>query len=369
MKNSISVKRLLPIGIVVLAVMVAVLWNQKTTADDAGFAWPAVKVATAVVEPRELTRYFSGVGELEAVRQVNISAEASGQVSAIEFSSGAAVEAGQLLVRLNDAVEQADLLRLQAHASNAESLYQRTASLHKTRVATREQLEQTAAERDMAVAAVAQARALLDRKSIRAPFKGVTGIRQMHEGQYINPGEAIVSLVDDSSLNVNFSLDERSIATLAAGMNVELRVDVWPEDIFPAVITAIDPLINRSRMVQVQARVDNPQGRLRAGMFAHINVIREAASTPLMIPETAITFTAYGETVFVVTENNGASQVKRVAVATGERAEGFVEISSGLQAGDRVVTSGQLRLSDGMVVDPSIVDSLAAALSAATGTR
>lgn len=365
MKGAFPIKFLSAFVSVVLVVAITAVWNQNSSADDSAFTWPVVKVATAVAEPRELTRYFSGVGELEAVRQVNISAEAAGQINLIQFSSGARTEAGQLLVQLNDAVEQADLLRLQAHARNAESLYQRTKSLHKNQVATQEQLEQTAAERDMAMAAVAQTKALIDRKNIRAPFNGIVGIRRVHEGQYLNPGEAIVSLVDDSSLNVNFSLDERSIVGLAAGMSVKLRVDVWPDKVFPAVITAIDPLINRSRMVQVQAQVDNQQSQLRAGMFAHINVVREAASKPLMIPETAVTFTAYGETVFVVDETTGTSLVKRVAVETGERAKGFVEIKSGLNAGSRVVTSGQLRLSDGMTVDPSITDSLAAAMSAA----
>lgn len=365
MKKALPIKSFLFILPAFFVVAIVAVWNQNTTADDSAFAWPAVKVATAVAEPRELTRYFSGVGELEAVRQVNISAETAGQINVIQFSSGARAEAGQLLVQLNDAVEQADLLRLQAHARNAESLYQRTKSLHQNQVATQEQLEQTAAERDMAVAAVAQTRALINRKNIRAPFQGVVGIRRVHEGQYLNPGEAIVSLVDDSALNVNFSLDERSIVGLAAGMSVELRIDAWPDEIFPAVITAIDPLIDRSRMVQVQAQVDNRKGQLRAGMFAHINVVREAASKPLMIPETAVTFTAYGETVFVVDEASDASVVKRVAVETGERAKGFVEIKNGLSAGSRVVTSGQLRLSDGMEVDPSITDSLAAAMSAA----
>lgn len=365
MKGALPIKFLSALVSVVLAVVIAAVWNQSTTADDSAFAWPAVKVATAVAESRELTRYFSGVGELEAVRQVNISAETAGQISAIQFSSGAHTEAGQLLLQLNDAVEQADLLRLQAHARNAESLYQRTKSLYENQVATQEQLEQTAAERDMAVAAVAQTRAMINRKNIRAPFKGVVGIRRVHEGQYLNPGEAIVSLVDDSALNVKFSLDERSIVGLEAGMSVELRIDVWPDEVFLAVITAIDPLISQSRMVQVQAQVDNQQGQLRAGMFAHINVVREAASKPLMIPETAVTFTAYGETVFVVDESSGDSLVKRVAVETGERAKGFVEIKNGLSAGSRVVTSGQLRLSDGMTVDPSITDSLAAAMSAA----
>ncbi|MBB5609606.1 MULTISPECIES: efflux RND transporter periplasmic adaptor subunit [unclassified Janthinobacterium] len=346
--------------LITLAVAGVSLYPRAASHAADAAANPATKVALVPVVSGTQERFFNGVGELEAVRQVQVAAETGGRVTHIAFESGQKVAAGAVLVQLNDAPEQAALLRLRAQLKNAESSYARTRQLLADKVATQEQLDAALATRDAALGEVRQTVALIAQKSIRAPFAGQLGIRRVHAGQYLNPADAIASLIDTQSLLVNFALDEQSSAALAPGQAVQVLVDAYPGRVFTAKIKAIDPLIARSRMVQVQAALDNPAGALKAGMYASVRVAREQEkTTQLTVPETAVTYSAYGDTVFVAQQD--AKQgliVKRVAVTLGERADGKVVIAKGLQAGQRVVASGQLRLADGMAVQavPNTLD-------------
>ena len=312
---------------------------------------PATKVALAPVLAGTQARYFTGVGELEAARQVQLAAETGGRVTAIRFASGQQVNAGEVLVQLNDAPEQASLLRLRAQLNNAETSYRRTVQLVPGKAATQEQLDSALAIRDAALGEVRQTEALIAQKTIRAPFAGQMGIRRVHAGQYLNPADTVASLVDTRSLLVNFSLDEQGSGKLAPGQAVRVTVDACPDQVFAAKISAIDPLISRARMVQVQAALSNPGGALKAGMYANVKVARDGKERQLTVPETAVTYSAYGDTVFVAQQaGKQALTVKRVAVTLGERADGRVEIVKGLSAGQQVVASGQLKLADGMAV-------------------
>ncbi|WP_050461331.1 efflux RND transporter periplasmic adaptor subunit [Herbaspirillum autotrophicum] len=351
-------------GIAVLALGWRLLASGKL-ATAAPVPAPVIKVALAPVTRTNIAQAFAGVGELEAIRQVQVAAEVSGRVSTIAFVSGQAVKAGQVLVRLNDAPEQAEQLRLQAQLRNAESVHARLQKLVAANAATQEQLEQALAARDTASAELQRIQAMLAQKIIRAPFAGVLGIRKVHEGQYLKAADAIVSLIDSSALYVNFSLDEQTSAQLHPGQKVEVQVDAYPGRRFSASINALDPLIARSRMVQVQARVRNPDGVLKAGMYASIRVERQHDGGALTVPETAVTYTAYGETVFVAhADPQQQLTVKRVAVKVGERQNGRVEITAGLREHDRVVTSGQLKLSDGVAVQAVSQDTVAIPLKA-----
>ncbi|MFZ4877227.1 efflux RND transporter periplasmic adaptor subunit [Janthinobacterium sp. Mn2066] len=332
--------------------------TESHAADTA--ANPATKVALVPVVAGTQERFFTGVGELEAARQVQVAAETGGRVTHIAFESGQKVAAGAVLVQLNDAPEQAALLRLRAQLKNAESSYVRTRQLLADKVATQEQLDAALATRDAALGEMRQTEALIAQKSIRAPFAGQLGIRRVHAGQYLNPADTVASLIDTQSLLVNFALDEQSSAALTPGQAVQVLVDAYPGRSFTAKIKAIDPLIARSRMVQVQAALDNPAGALKAGMYANVKVARKPdKTTQLTVPETAVTYSAYGDTVFVAQQDGKQGlTVKRVAVTLGERADGKVVIARGLQAGQRVVASGQLRLADGMAVQavPNTLD-------------
>jgi len=332
---------------------------SRNTGKGGGGGWPVTQVALAPVERVQAPRTLYGAGELEAVHQVQLAAEVLGRITELAFSSGQRVEAGQLLVQLNDGPEQADRLRLVAQLRNAETLLVRAEALQADKAASQEQYDNALVARDMARGELQRIEEVIAQKAIRAPFSGVIGIRRVHQGQYLNAGEPIASLVDASGLNVNFPLPEQAVAQLSQGQEVQVQVDAWPDEVFKGEIAAIDPLINASRTVWVQARMPNPQGRLQAGMFANVRVLMPDEDPVLAVPETAVTYTAYGQTVFVAESNaQQALRVRRVAVTTAQRWEGKVEIVSGLLEGQQVVVSGQIKLSDGMQVIPAATDSL-----------
>lgn len=334
---------------ITLAVAGAALY-PRAASQAATAAYPATKVALVPVVLGTQERYFAGVGELEAARQVQVAAETGGRITRIDFESGQIVAAGAVLVQLNDAPEQAALLRQRAQLKNAQSSHARIEQMVRDKAATQEQLDSALAARDAALGDVRQTEALIAQKTIRAPFAGQLGIRKVHAGQYLNAADTVASLIDTRSLMVNFALDEQSSAALAPGQAVQVLVDACPNEIFTARIKAIDPLVARSRMVQVQAALANPRGALKAGMYANVRVAR-AAGQQLTVPETAVTYSAYGDTVFVAQqEGKQPLTVKRVGVKLGERADGRVAILDGLREGQRVVASGQLKLADGMAV-------------------
>ncbi|CAI0737541.1 efflux RND transporter periplasmic adaptor subunit [Serratia entomophila] len=366
-------KRAIIVVLLLAAMAIAVLAVRSTGQQDkgaaAGAAYPPVKVALAPAQREQRARSFAGVGALEAARQVDVAAEVGGRVTRILFESGQQVKEGQLLVQLNDAVEQAELLRLQAQLRNAELLHARMRKLMNLNATAQQQLDDAQAQRDMALGDVRQMQAKIAQKAIRAPFSGAIGIRRVHEGQYLNAAETVVNLVDAGTLRVNFSLDEQTSAGLALGQAVAVQVAAYPDRAFPAAITAIDPLIDKSRTVQVQATLANPDGALKAGMYAGIRVTQRQSVSVLTVPETALTYTAYGDTVFLAQQNGKGMTVKRVSVTVGERNDGRVEILRGLREGDRVVTSGQLKLSDGMAAEPVAQDTLSAAPAGSSGDK
>ncbi|EPB0481478.1 efflux RND transporter periplasmic adaptor subunit [Providencia stuartii] len=327
--------------------------------EQAAYQYPPVKVALAPVTQDNAPRTFYGVGELEAGSQVFVAAETSGRITKINFESGQQVKKGQLLVQLNDAVEQADLARYQAQLRNAARLYDRTRTLAAKHLVAEAQVDSTRAERDIAQGLIRQTQALIAQKAIRAPFDGTIGIRQVHEGQYLSPGEAIASLVDTKTLKLNFSLDEQAAPELHVGQIVDIHVDAYPGKTFPARISAIDPLVGKSRTIQLQATLENSDGELKAGMYANVNVVRQANSEVLTIPETAVTYTAYGDTVFIAEGSGEKMTAKQVSVKTGQRWDGKIEIEQGLKLGDKVITSGQLRLNNGSAITPVAQDTLA----------
>ena len=328
------------------------------------FAYPPTKVALATAQSAELPNTMHGVGELEAARQVYLAAETNGRIATIHFASGQTVTAGQILVKLNDEPEQAELLRLQAQLTNAEKLYSRTRQLYSKNVAAAAQLDSTLSERDMIVASIREVKARIAQKTIKAPFDGIVGIKLVHEGQYLNAGERVASLVDASHLKLNFSLDEQVAPQLSTHQPINIAVDAYPNQTFTGSLNAIDPLIGPSRTVQVQAILPNTDNKLKAGMFARVQVTSPTRHQALTVPETAVTYTAYGDTVFVAQSDNQKNLIaKRVSVKVGLRYNGLVEIKEGLTQGEQVVTSGQIKLSDGVSIVPIEQDTLTLAQS------
>lgn len=338
-----------------------VAWLLLSGSGEQGYgAWPATKVALTKVERVDAPRTLYAVGELEAANQVILASETSGRITKIAFISGQQVKAGQLLVQLNDEPEQAQRQRLRAQLRNAKAVMERTRRLLDKKITTQEQVDSTTAAHDMALGELQQIEALITQQAIRAPFDGVIGILRVNEGQYLQAGDTIASLIDASVLYVNFSLEEQAIGSIQEKQSVQVLVDAWPERVFLSEITAIDPLIDSSsRTVSVQAKLANTEGLLQAGMFTSIRVLPLNKTPVLVVPEIAVTYTSYGQTVFVAKVGEwDALSVQQVAVKTGERWQGLVEIESGLEEGDQVVVSGQMKLRDGMQVEPLEKDSL-----------
>ena len=341
-----------------LSVLLLYFFFKPDQPAAAAYAYPPVKVAVATVESREAPRSLTAVGELEAVRQVQVAAEAAGRVEKIYFQSGQYVHAGQILLKLNDAVEQGEIEQLKAKLKLHQAIYKRGQELAEMNAVAKEEVENALSNRDVTLGQIKQLNAKIQQKVIRAPFAGMIGIRKVHQGQYINIGEPIVSLVDTQNLLVNFNLDERIAPQIRQGQALKVALDAFPNQSFNAHVTAIDPLISKSRTVQIQAQLPNSENRFKAGMFASVILNQDQAETALMIPETAVTYTAYGETVFVATMTDGKLLAHKIAVKVGERADGWVEIKQGLKQGDKVISSGQLKLSDQMPIEALATDTL-----------
>lgn len=334
-------------GVAVLALGALGYYYLPGASAKAGYQYPPTPVAVASVTVKPAYLDIVSTGELEAAQQVTLTAEAEGRITKLLMESGSSVQADQPLVQLNDASEQAERQRLQAQLTQARQHYQRTRTLHRQGVATAEQLEQAQATLDMNTGELRLVESQIAKKQIKAPFSGVLGVRQVHTGQYLHAGDSIVSLVNNQTVYVNFQIDEKSAAQLMLGQTLSVRSDAHPDQSFDATITAIDPLTNRSRNVSIQAQLTEANATPRAGSSATVQVRIPQTGTSYWVPETAINYASYGNTLFTVyTTDSGDTVAKRTSVDVGRRDQGLAEILQGLQPEDQVVVSGQIKLQD-----------------------
>jgi multidrug efflux system membrane fusion protein len=270
-----------------------------------------------------------------------------------------------LLVQLNDAPEQGELARLLAQARNARALLERTRRLLPQQAATREQLDQAQADYDQAAGDIKRMQALIEQKRVKAPFDGVLGVRRVNLGQFVRAGDSLVSLTDGSTMYANITLPEQALGALRVGQPVTVTVDAHAGRVFGGKVTTVEPQVDPgSRTVRVQATLPNADGALAAGMFAHGEVGLPVRPDVITVPETAVSYSAYGDSVYVLTpptpgQEPAVPTVRQAYVKTAERVRGRVVVTEGLQAGDRVVTSGQLRLHNGAAVEVSAEDTVA----------
>ena len=358
------------VGALVLAGALAGGWAWKAgrAPQQGGWAMAPAKVAVAPAVQADFPMALTGIGSLEATRQVQVPAEVDGRVTQILFTAGQTVKAGQLLVQMNDAPERGELARLQAQARNARALLERTRRLLPQQAATREQLDQAQADYDQAAADIRRVQALLEQKRVKAPFDGMLGVRRVHLGQFARAGDPLVSLTDASTLYANITLPEQALGAVRAGQTVTVTVDAYADRQFPGQVTTVEPQVDTgSRTVRVQATLSNADGALAAGMFAHGRIRLPDRPDVITVPETAISYSAYGDSVYVLTPPKpGAAAapdtpatVRQAYVKTAERLHGRVVVTEGLNAGDQVVTSGQLRLHNGAAVDVTGTDTVA----------
>jgi multidrug efflux system membrane fusion protein len=314
---------------------------------------PPTPITAAVAESRSVPKYLSGIGTLQAVRQVTVAPEVGGRITQVFFEPGAIVNAGDPLIQINDAPERGDLANYQAQARLAAANLARDKALSAQNFQSRQVVDQQQSLLDQAQANIAKTEALIAQKLIRAPFSGQLGIRQVNLGGYLNPGGPIVTLTDLSSLWINFTLPEQVASQIHVGQPARLHADAYPGRVFDAKVTAIEPQISaQTRTIMVQATMDNADHALMPGMFADVDVVLPEAPDVVTVPETAVDYSLYGDSVFLVQEAGKDDQgkpilkVARTFVKIGERFDGKVAILSGLKPGDRVAASGQLRLNN-----------------------
>ncbi|MDN5004983.1 efflux RND transporter periplasmic adaptor subunit [Bradyrhizobium sp. GCM10027634] len=308
--------------------------------------------ATSEVVPNLLT----AVGGLAAVHQVDVTADVNGRVTEIKFEPGAHVEAGTPLVQLFDAPDQGDLANYKAQATVAQLSLDRAKQLAARQFGPQATVDSAQAAYDQAQAGIAKTEALISQKLVRAPFSGDLGVRKVEVGQYLTAGTAIVSLTDLSELWANFTVTEKDSANLKVGQPVRLKVDAYPGRTFDGKITTIEPQVAAdTRNIRVQATVANPEKILKPGMFVTTTVVLPDKPAVITVPETAVDYTLYGDSVFVITEKKEADgkttlSAVRTFVQTGNRGNGRVEIIKGVKPGDKVVAVGQLKLQSGAAV-------------------
>jgi membrane fusion protein, multidrug efflux system len=317
---------------------------------------PPASVTVAEAKSEVIPNLLMAVGDLAAVHQVNVTSDVSGRIVDIMFTAGATVKAGSPLVQLFDGPEQGDLASFKAQATGAQLALDRAKQLAARQFGPQSTVDAAQATFDQASAGIAKTEAIISQKLVRAPFDGELGVRHVEVGQFLTAGTQIVSLTDLSILYANFTVTEKGSAALQVGQIVRIAVDAYPGRTFEGKITAIEPQISAdTRNIRVQATIDNPDHILKPGMFTTTTVVLPDKPAVVTVPETAVDYTLYGDSVFLITEKKAddgktSLTVVRTFVRTGNRINGRAEILSGLKAGDRVVAVGQLKLQSGAAV-------------------
>ncbi|MEG0859031.1 MAG: efflux RND transporter periplasmic adaptor subunit [Pseudomonas sp.] len=328
---------------------------------------PPISVAAAESSERAWQNRLPAVGSLTALQGVDLRLETDGTVKILQFESGQKVSKGQPLLQLDSDVETALLGTALADLGLAQVDFNRGSQLVGSQAISRGEFDRLSAQYKRNKAVVDQLKAALAKKSISAPFSGTIGIRQVDVGDYLASGTVIATLQDLSSLYVDFFVAEQAVPKLSIGQQVLVSVAAYPQQTFPGTISAINPKVEDStRNVQVRATLANPEGKLLPGMFSSLQILLPSPQLQVVVPESAVTYTLYGNSVYVAvpkkTEDgqvmkNAEGQPELIAerrfVDTGERRDGLVVISKGLKAGEQVVTAGQLKLTQGASISIS----------------
>ncbi|HXP96889.1 MAG TPA: efflux RND transporter periplasmic adaptor subunit [Telmatospirillum sp.] len=320
-------------------------------------------VSTSKAESQDWQSRLEAVGSLRAVKGADLSLETAGVVDLISFKSGDDVAAGAVLLRLRDADDVAKLQALEATADLALITYRRDSQQLQARAISQAVVDTDAANLKNAKAQVAEQRAVIDKKTLRAPFAGRLGIRAVDLGQYLAVGTTIVTLQALDPILVDFTLPQQALAQVATGFPVSVAIDTFPGKTFTGKISAVSPKVDASsRNVLVRATLANPDRKLVPGMFAKVSIDTGAPERFVTLPQTAVTFSPYGDTVYLV-ENKGQDdkgQPQLVAhqtfITTGARRGDQVAVIKGVKEGDTVVIAGQLKLRNGspLLIDNSV---------------
>ncbi|HUL46623.1 MAG TPA: efflux RND transporter periplasmic adaptor subunit [Steroidobacteraceae bacterium] len=354
-------KRRLIIAVVAVVVLIVVIAGIKTImimrmiAQAKANGAPVQTVTATTAAYSDWQPEIGAVGSVRAVKGVDITTEVTGLVRSVDFRSGDDAKRGQVLVHLNADADIATLHSLEAGADLAATVYARDKMQFEAQAISQAQLDADAADLKNKRAQAAAQAALVEKKTLRAPFDGRLGITTVNPGQYLNTGDKVVTLQELDPVYVDFHLPQEDLAQVHPGLEVRLTLDAFPGESFAGRINAVDPLVDSSsRNFQAEATVANPAHRLLPGMFARVTVLSGAQQHYLTLPQTSITFNPYGSTVFLVQKDEkGKRTAQQTFVTTGPTRGDQIAVLKGIKEGDEVVTSGQLKLKNGTPIDIS----------------
>jgi membrane fusion protein (multidrug efflux system) len=334
----------------------AYLYRQFSVLSGMDFEPPPVAVAAAAANRESWSENLDAVGTIKAARGVALSTEERGEIIDIPVTSGAKVKAGQLLLVLNDKVEQASRERQIANLELARLLFERDQQLIKQKSIPQTQFDRSKADLDSAIAQLAETEARLENKRIHAPFAGTLGIILVKVGDYVEPGTVIATLQDLDELEIDFTVPARHYPRLRPGQDILVKVAAYPGQGFHATLESIDSQADAAtRNLLLRARLGRGSGLL-PGMFAQLKIALDEPRLLVTVPETAVTYSLHGDTVYVVLEQEGQLRVEPRVVTTGPSRDGRIAILDGLEGNEKVVTSGQNKLYRGatITIDESV---------------
>lgn len=355
-------KKLLIAGVGITLLVGAIVFvklDQFTTMGNAAaqISMPPATVTATTVNQAQWEQFIASTATISAVQGVTVSAEIDGRVTEILFESDQLVEAGQVLLQLDTRSEDSQLASAKAAAALARTDLARLRKLIKKKLASEDAVDRAEAQLKETVAQVGVIEALIDKKTVRAPFGGRLGLRQVNLGQILAVGDPVVALQTLDPVYVDFSITQKKLSQLQTGMKVRIITDASPDEVFPGEISAInlevDPV---TRNVQVRALADNADERLRVGMFVNVELLLPDSQQVLPVPATAVLYAPFGNSVFVIdeqqNENTGETEkvLRQQFVALGQARGDFIDVTNGLKAGETIVTSGVFKLRSGMKV-------------------
>ena len=357
MKRKILLSIVIVVAVFAGLAGVKALQIKKLIAVGAAFVPPPESVSSAIVREGKWQGFMSAIGTVTAVQGVTVTPDIPGLVREIAFESGATVAKGDLLVRLDTSAEESQLRAVEAQAGLARSNLTRVRSLRTEGSVSQSDLDAAEAALKQYEANADAIRATIEKKTIRAPFAGRLGIREINLGQYLDTGKPIVSLQSLAPVYADFSFPQQELARLKTGMQVRLSSDTYPGRNFDGILTAVNPDLDPlTRSVGAQATFANADDLLRPGMFARVKVLLSEEQNVLVIPATSVLSAPYGDSVYVIetkpTKAGAAPQlvVRQQFIRTGSARGDFVSVESGLKPGDRIVSSGLFKLRNGLTV-------------------
>ena len=321
------------------------------------YASPPESVSSVLAREEKWQSTITAIGSVTAVQGVTVTPELAGIIHEIAFESGAVVAKDALLVRLDTSTEEAQLHALEAQEELARLTLARERSLRSQNMVPQSELETAEATLKQTQGMADATRAIIQKKTIRAPFAGRLGIRLVNLGQYLDTGKPIVSLQSLTPIYADFSLPQQELARLKAGMRVRLTTDAYPARQFDGTLTAINPDLDpQTRSVGLQATFENADQLLRPGMFARVEVLLPEERAVLVVPATSVLSAPYGDSVYVIESKPGKDSgkaelvVRQQFIRTGSARGDFVSVETGLKPGERIVSAGIFKLRNGMSV-------------------